>query len=142
MAICKYALTNVCCPILVTNLYSLFVLGHTWVGLVYCNGTSNEWTACGDSGSTVSVPTPCWCPSTSRTVAFTDASKLADIMSLPASLGGSVTWQSGHGPSSQSSQPTTGSTATSSGSRPATTPSDPPAPTTDGVITASTSPGL
>lgn len=66
---------------------------QTWAGLVYCNGTSNEWVACEDDGSTVSVPSTCWCPSTSRTVAFTDASRLTNIMSLPANLGDSVTWE-------------------------------------------------
>ncbi|EXJ77334.1 hypothetical protein A1O3_09560 [Capronia epimyces CBS 606.96] len=66
--------------------------GQTWAGLVYCNGTSNEWVACEDSGATVSSPEPCWCPSTSRTVAFTDAPQLTNIMSLPNMLGASVTW--------------------------------------------------
>ncbi|KAI1630455.1 hypothetical protein EDD37DRAFT_646170 [Exophiala viscosa] len=68
-------------------------LYQTWAGLVYCNGTSNEWVACEDSGSTVSDPSYCYCPSTSRTVAFTDSSSLTDIMSLPITLGSSVSWK-------------------------------------------------
>ncbi|KAL2399144.1 hypothetical protein ABEF95_002028 [Exophiala dermatitidis] len=66
--------------------------GHPWAGLVYCNGTSNEWVACDDRGDAVSVPAPCWCPSTSRTVAFIDASVLDNIMSLPATQGQTVHW--------------------------------------------------
>ncbi|KIW12797.1 hypothetical protein PV08_07984 [Exophiala spinifera] len=68
---------------------------QTWAGLVYCNGTSEQWVACEDSGSTVTTPSPCACPSAleSRTVAFADASVLNNIMSLPASLQMSVTWK-------------------------------------------------
>ncbi|EXJ71241.1 uncharacterized protein A1O5_05047 [Cladophialophora psammophila CBS 110553] len=75
-----------------------------WAGLVYCNGTSNEWVACKDEGSTVTTPLPCWCPDVdSRTVAFTDASVLTNIMSLPATLGGRVTWKDADAYSSEHS---------------------------------------
>ncbi|OAP54509.1 hypothetical protein AYL99_10957 [Fonsecaea erecta] len=75
-----------------------------WAGLVYCNGTSNEWVACEDEGSTVTTPLPCWCPDTdSRTVAFTDSSVLTNIMSLPATVGGSVTWKDADAYSSEHS---------------------------------------
>ncbi|KIX95132.1 uncharacterized protein Z520_09048 [Fonsecaea multimorphosa CBS 102226] len=78
--------------------------GQQWAGLVYCNGTSNEWVACEDEGSTVTTPSPCWCPDTdSRTVAFTDSSVLTNIMSLPATLGGSVTWKDADAYSSEHS---------------------------------------
>ncbi|OQV05401.1 hypothetical protein CLAIMM_10152 [Cladophialophora immunda] len=75
-----------------------------WAGLVYCNGTSNEWVACEDEGSTVTTPLPCWCPETdSRTVAFTDSSVLTNVMSLPATVGGSVTWKDADAYSSEHS---------------------------------------
>ncbi|KIW99713.1 uncharacterized protein Z518_11126 [Rhinocladiella mackenziei CBS 650.93] len=90
---------------------------QTWAGLVYCNGTSNEWVACEDSGSTVSSPAPCWCPFTSRTVAFTDASRLNDIMSLPASLGASVSWKDVSAYQSEHSLTSTSSASDSSHSQ-------------------------
>ncbi|KAK5047647.1 hypothetical protein LTR84_006312 [Exophiala bonariae] len=75
----------------------IHVIDQSWVGLVLCHPTynddSNEWIACEDEGLTVSSPAACSCPSTSRTVAFTDFTALNNIMSLPASHGGSVTWK-------------------------------------------------
>ncbi|EXJ59268.1 hypothetical protein A1O7_06700 [Cladophialophora yegresii CBS 114405] len=68
-----------------------------WVGLVYCNGTSNEWVACDEKetgSTTVTKPSYCWCPDEdSRTVAFSDSSVLKNIMSLPATKGQTVTWK-------------------------------------------------
>ncbi|EXJ82156.1 hypothetical protein A1O1_08225 [Capronia coronata CBS 617.96] len=92
-----------------------------WAGLVYCNGTSNEWVACEDSGSTVSVPEPCWCPSSSRTVAFTDSSQLTNIMSLPNTPGASVTWRDVLAYESEHSLTLTSSPTTTSDSSSVTT---------------------
>ncbi|KIW67879.1 hypothetical protein PV04_07094 [Phialophora macrospora] len=68
-----------------------------WVGLVYCNGTSNQWVACDEKetgSTTVTKPSYCWCPDEeSRTVAFSASSVLRNIMSLPATKGQSVTWK-------------------------------------------------
>ncbi|KEF52762.1 uncharacterized protein A1O9_11179 [Exophiala aquamarina CBS 119918] len=68
-----------------------------WAGLVLCqptyNDDRNEWIACEDEGMTISSPAACTCPKTSRTVAFTDSTALDNIMSLPASHGGTVTWK-------------------------------------------------
>ncbi|OCT52327.1 hypothetical protein CLCR_08631 [Cladophialophora carrionii] len=68
-----------------------------WVGLVYCNGTSNQWVACDEKetgSTTVTKPSYCWCPDEeSRTVAFSDSSVLKNIMSLPATKGQTVTWK-------------------------------------------------
>ncbi|KAK5327289.1 hypothetical protein LTR93_002673 [Exophiala xenobiotica] len=98
---------------------------QTWAGLVYCNGTSNQWMACEElGGTTVSKPTPslCWCPETSRTVAFEDASVLDNIMALPIVTGLSVTWEDSASYSSEhaltsAADPTTSSaTSASSGS--------------------------
>jgi hypothetical protein len=74
------------------------------VGLSYCNGTSNEWVACdlNRGTNTVTGGKPCWCPQTSRTVAFHDASRLANQVSLGTATGESVTWQGGFIPSSTS----------------------------------------
>lgn len=100
-----------CFPSSKIHVLTMPTLDQTWAGLVYCNGTSNEWVACQDSGSTISVPSSCWCPSTSRTVAFTDSPILNNIMSLPASQGSSVTWEdvsayaSAHSLTSTSSNP-------------------------------------
>lgn len=72
-------------------------LDQTWAGLVLCqptyNDDRNEWIACEDEGMTVSSPAACTCPKTSRTAAFTDSTTLLNIMSLPASHGGTVTWR-------------------------------------------------
>ncbi|OLN88138.1 hypothetical protein CCHL11_00154 [Colletotrichum chlorophyti] len=71
-----------------------------WAGLVYCNGTSEQWVACKQSArpTTLTSADACWCPQTSRTVAFTDASVLDDVVRLPTALGGSVIWQPGYVP--------------------------------------------
>ncbi|KAF6835658.1 hypothetical protein CPLU01_04128 [Colletotrichum plurivorum] len=73
---------------------------HPWTGLVYCNGTSEEWVACEQAAkpTTLTSADACWCPQTSRTVAFTDSSVLENIVQLPTVLGGSVIWQPGHVP--------------------------------------------
>ncbi|OHW93451.1 hypothetical protein CSPAE12_07889 [Colletotrichum incanum] len=71
-----------------------------WAGLVYCNGTSEEWIACEQAArpATLTSADACWCPQTSRTVAFTDSSILRNVVQLPTVLGGSVIWQPGHVP--------------------------------------------
>ncbi|KAK1835036.1 hypothetical protein QBC39DRAFT_183017 [Podospora conica] len=73
-----------------------------WVGLVYCNGTSNEWVACPQAAKnpTLTKPDPCWClPEAERTaVAFKDSSVLENIASLPTATGLSILWQTGHVP--------------------------------------------
>ncbi|KAK1585004.1 uncharacterized protein LY79DRAFT_519498 [Colletotrichum navitas] len=71
-----------------------------WAGLVYCNGTSEEWVACEQSArpTTLTSADACWCPQTSRTVAFADAATLRNVVQLPTALGGSVIWQPGFVP--------------------------------------------
>ncbi|OAP64739.1 hypothetical protein AYL99_00711 [Fonsecaea erecta] len=75
-----------------------------WTGLVYCNGTSDEWTLCDDSGSGSDTVTPwpgCYCPEdeTSRNVAFSAPGALAAYISLPSFLGGSMSFFDGYSPS-------------------------------------------
>ncbi|WQF77430.1 hypothetical protein CDEST_02444 [Colletotrichum destructivum] len=71
-----------------------------WAGLVYCNGTSEEWVACEQAArpTTLASADACWCPQTSRTVAFTDSSILQNVVQLPTAAGGSVIWQPGYVP--------------------------------------------
>ncbi|KAL0936033.1 uncharacterized protein CTRU02_208248 [Colletotrichum truncatum] len=84
-----------------------------WTGLVYCNGTSEQWIACKQSArpTTLTSADACWCPQTSRSVAFTDSSILGNVVQLPTSLGGSVIWQPGYVP--VPTQPNTSPTETS-----------------------------
>lgn len=105
---------------------------YPWVGLVYCNGTSSEWSACSQKAkeSTLAKPDVCWCPTTSRTVAFTDKSILENIVSLPTVSGGFVNWQAGHTPLA-----TATSESTSSSSSSTTT----PAPSTGSISPTATS---
>ena len=73
-----------------------------WIGLAYCNGTSDEWIACPQeaSPSTIRGAGPCVCPAVTqqRIVAFRDASVLPSYASLPTALGGSVQWLGGYTP--------------------------------------------
>ncbi|KAM0272204.1 hypothetical protein ACHAQH_008805 [Verticillium albo-atrum] len=72
-----------------------------WVGLTYCNGTSEQWIACEQSGreDALTVADDCWCPQTDRTVAFTASSVLENVAELPSTPGGEVVWQRGFLPS-------------------------------------------
>ncbi|KAI3539741.1 hypothetical protein CSPX01_08697 [Colletotrichum filicis] len=104
-----------------------------WAGLVYCNGTSEQWVACEQSAkpTTLTSADACWCPQTSRTVAFTDSSILQNVVQLPTSLGGSVIWQPGYVPIL--TQPNTTPTPTS----PAPTTAQAQPPTTTASSTTS-----
>ncbi|KAK1676097.1 hypothetical protein BDP55DRAFT_631786 [Colletotrichum godetiae] len=105
-----------------------------WTGLVYCNGTSEEWVACKQSASptTLTSADACWCPQTSRTVAFTDSSILQNVVQLPTALGGSVIWQPGYVPIL--TQPNTTPTPTS----PASTTAQAQHPTTTTTASSTT----
>lgn len=79
------------CPLTLLRVRLLTRLGFTWTGLSYCNGTSNEWIACSNSAKTV-TPNPelCWCPETSRVVAFSESSSIANHAVLPTATGGTI----------------------------------------------------
>ena len=79
--------------------------------------------------TTLAQPDACYCPSTSRTVAFTDKSVLTNIVSLPTASGGSVMWLPGFVPSL---------TAPTSGG--ASTPTPPTSPSTSGGSASSNAP--
>ncbi|KAH6684827.1 hypothetical protein F5X68DRAFT_262736 [Plectosphaerella plurivora] len=91
-----------------------------WVGLVYCNGTSNEWTACAQSASsdTLAPADHCWCPEEPRTVAFNAPSVLNNTVQLGTALLESVIYSPGYAPTLVRSDGATAATA-------------PPASTTD-----------
>ncbi|EEY20115.1 conserved hypothetical protein [Verticillium alfalfae VaMs.102] len=70
--------------------------GTPWVGLTYCNGTSEQWVACEQSGrqDALTEADQCWCPQTDRTVAFTASSVSTETpeptdngLSTPARIG-------------------------------------------------------
>ncbi|KIV88428.1 hypothetical protein PV10_08113 [Exophiala mesophila] len=67
---------------------------ESWVGLVYCNGSSNAWSWCINGPDAITTPKPCWCPreDTESHIAFHAGSVLDNIMILPRSTGMSVYW--------------------------------------------------
>jgi hypothetical protein len=93
-----------------------------WSGLVYCNGTSDEWTLCDDSsvagngGNVVPVP-GCYCPDNpdSGIVAFSAGNPIGNQVSLPAATGESMSLFPGYTPGTvlaSSAAPTTSSSST------------------------------
>ncbi|KAK2043703.1 hypothetical protein LZ31DRAFT_467797 [Colletotrichum somersetense] len=107
-----------------------------WAGLVYCNGTSEEWVACEQSArpTTLTSADACWCSQTSRTVAFTDAATLRNVVQLPTALGDSVIWQPGFVP-----MPTQPSQEAATTSDPTSVPPPPPLTTTFATMTVGSS---
>ena len=65
---------------------------NPWSGLVWCTSNSSIWVACDDEGPTVTKGAPCSCSEAPANPAFTDAETLTNIMSLPYSTGGPVSW--------------------------------------------------
>ncbi|KAK2055077.1 hypothetical protein LY76DRAFT_648637 [Colletotrichum caudatum] len=103
-----------------------------WAGLVYCNGTSEEWVACEQSArpTTLTSADACWCPQTPRAVAFADAATLRNVVQLPTALGGSVIWQPGFVP-----MPTQPGEEAAPTSDPTSDPTSAPPPTTTTTTT-------
>jgi len=73
---------------------------NPWLGLSYCNGSSNKWVACSQKAkpATLTKPDYCYCPETSQNVAFLDKSTLENMATLPAAVGASVKWETGYFP--------------------------------------------
>ena len=65
---------------------------NPWSGLVWCTSNSSVWVACEDEGPTVTKGAPCSCSQAPSNPAFVDAQTLLNIMSLPYSTGGPVSW--------------------------------------------------
>ncbi|KAK0702194.1 hypothetical protein B0H67DRAFT_500159 [Lasiosphaeris hirsuta] len=110
------------------------------VGLVYCNGSSEHWVACSQHAreTTLSKPDFCYCPETSRTIAFTDMSRLANVVLLPSVPGQSVVWQVGYVPSFVTHD--TSPTITSSLFSATSAPTKPPPTIPSSTLTASPEP--
>lgn len=73
-----------------------------WLGLSYCNGTSNEWVLCDQKKqpATLTKPDPCWCPKDEddRPFRLVQSSVIPGTASLPAFAGGSIQFSVGHYP--------------------------------------------
>ncbi|KAJ9602101.1 hypothetical protein H2200_013461 [Cladophialophora chaetospira] len=135
------------CPTKIGPDGNLQMQEQQWVGLVYCNGTSNEWVACDErevNSDTVTTPSYCWCPDDdSRTAAFSASSVLKDLMALPATAGLNVSWEDADAwtsehtlASSLNSASSTG--ASGGGSLPSTSSSlSSPTPTSQGTSSSS-----
>ncbi|KAI1113933.1 hypothetical protein F5Y14DRAFT_462055 [Nemania sp. NC0429] len=98
-----------------------------WVGLVRCDPDQTSWAGCPEKDGVVgSSPPTSNCKCSKDTVLFQDNPMLANIASLPLSLGGTISWFPGHTPtgtpdttsttSHRETQSTTISTASSSDS--------------------------
>ncbi|KAI6327156.1 hypothetical protein MCOR34_000586 [Pyricularia oryzae] len=81
-----------------------------WTGLVYCNGTSNQWMACEQSNkpSTLRKGDFCFCPreTESRRVVFSAPSTLVNVASLPPKISSSIRFENGFVPTQPPGQTT------------------------------------
>ncbi|EFX03871.1 hypothetical protein CMQ_799 [Grosmannia clavigera kw1407] len=114
-----------------------------WVGLAYCNGSSDQWQACRQPGrpTVLAAAGPCVCPSakTDRTVGVAAGPTLPATASLPLLGSGTISWVPPYGQGSTSvsalsrsgpmsafvSAPTAGSASSTSTSNPSSTTSHP-----------------
>lgn len=91
-----------------------------WLGMSYCNGTSNQWVLCDQPKhpATLTYPANCFCPTptTQRIVTFNASAPINLTGILPRSTGQSIYFQIGYyptapvtaDPSPTNSEPTTG----------------------------------
>lgn len=81
-----------------------------WTGLVYCNGTSNQWMACDEKNKPSALRRGdfCFCPSEteSRRVVFSAPSTLVNVASLPPKISSSVRFENGFVPIQEPGQTT------------------------------------
>ncbi len=87
--------------------------------MVYCNGTSDQWTLCDDepSGSDTPIPWPgCYCPEdeSSRIIAFSAPGDIPDQIKLPSYSGGTMTFYNGYSPSTVLTSTATSTSASTS----------------------------
>lgn len=98
------------------------IIDAPWLGMSYCNGTSNEWALCDQEGhpGTLEKPDPCYCPKakTDRTMTLSQLSTIGNTASLPTATGLSVQFMAGY-------YPTTPPTTAASSSAPSSTSSSP-----------------
>lgn len=108
-----------------------------WLGLSYCNGTSDEWVLCDQAQHPITLtdPDPCWCPKDEddRTATLSQSSIIPGTASLPTKILGSIQFSVGHYPTLNPELETTATTespaATDGSSN--TLPSSSPAPTAE-----------
>lgn len=117
-----------------------------WLGLSYCNGTSNEWVLCDQEQHPITLtdPDPCWCPKDEddRTATLSQSSIIAGTASLPTKILGSIQFSVGHYPTLNPNLETTATTespAATDGSS-STLPSSSPIPTAPSTGTAVAAP--
>ncbi|KAI1154607.1 hypothetical protein F4825DRAFT_163170 [Nemania diffusa] len=86
---------------------------QSWVGLVRCDPDQTSWAGCPEENNVVGSdpPTPN-CKCSEDTVLFQDSPMLANIASLPQSLGGTISWFPGHEPTSITTTNTASTTST------------------------------
>ncbi|KAI0388615.1 hypothetical protein F5Y17DRAFT_452162 [Xylariaceae sp. FL0594] len=125
---------------------------QSWVGLTLCDHSGGIWAPCSQKGNptTLQPGSPCTCTDASKTAAaFTDATVLENIASLPQSTGDHISFFEGHTPTgtptdgspATTGAMTTGTTGTMPGSSGTTTgptstsgmPSNSPTPPTNGT---------
>lgn len=88
----------------------------TWMGMSYCNGSSNEWILCNqpDDPATIESPVVCSCPTATsdRTMTLSAASSLTATASLPSAVGLEINYMAGHYPTSPAAVTTVSASAT------------------------------
>ncbi|KAI3393405.1 hypothetical protein diail_4300 [Diaporthe ilicicola] len=81
-----------------------------WLGLSYCNGTSNEWVLCDQKKkpATLSKPDTCYCPTDEddRSMTLSQSSIIKGTASLPTALCESIQFSRGYYPTIKA-RPTT-----------------------------------
>ncbi|KAJ0120154.1 hypothetical protein J7T55_001009 [Diaporthe amygdali] len=82
-----------------------------WLGLSYCNKTSNEWVLCDQKKKPAKLtqPDPCYCPTdeADRSMIISQSSIIQPTATLPTSVGESIQFFKGYYPSFKSSAATT-----------------------------------
>ena len=103
-----------------------------WVGHSYCNGTSNQWSCCGnqygDPNNRENFPfnnkQKCWCPEDDAMIAFSAPSKIPDVAYLDLGQPGKISYFPGYTPSTTADDSsTTSSTRTRTSEEDFSTPS-------------------
>ncbi|KAF3760953.1 hypothetical protein M406DRAFT_343098 [Cryphonectria parasitica EP155] len=88
-----------------------------WLGMSYCNGTSNQWVLCDQKGhpGTIVKPDLCYCPTASaeRSMTLSQYSQINETAWLPSATGLSVQFFAGFFPTAPSTIASSSATATS-----------------------------
>ncbi|KAJ4396227.1 hypothetical protein N0V93_000446 [Gnomoniopsis smithogilvyi] len=113
--------------------------GAPWLGMAYCNDSSNDWILCDQAGhpGTIMDPDPCACPTATaeRSMTLNQAHGIAETASLPDSTGLPIGWNTDFYPTIPYSLPTASSVIPSSTGDTATVPTSSSIvePTTDTI---------